>query len=136
MADPPQPHLTPASLATAAAKLPPDDARPPASTTTPRLSPEGDLSGALHEVSNALTVVLGWIERARTEASSPEGVEHALGIAASRATQARDIVRRAIGAEVPAELPRGVGALLHEAALRSEERRVGKECRSRWSPYH
>src|SRR3712207_9218204 len=22
------------------------------------------------------------------------------------------------------------------AALRSEERRVGKECRSRWSPYH
>ena len=23
-----------------------------------------------------------------------------------------------------------------EAAARSEERRVGKECRSRWSPYH
>src|SRR5260370_31543927 len=23
-----------------------------------------------------------------------------------------------------------------EASLRSEERRVGKECRSRWSPYH
>src|SRR5687767_13416708 len=23
-----------------------------------------------------------------------------------------------------------------EAAIRSEERRVGKECRSRWSPYH
>ena len=23
-----------------------------------------------------------------------------------------------------------------EAVLRSEERRVGKECRSRWSPYH
>ena len=23
-----------------------------------------------------------------------------------------------------------------ELALRSEERRVGKECRSRWSPYH
>ena len=22
------------------------------------------------------------------------------------------------------------------AACRSEERRVGKECRSRWSPYH
>src|SRR2546426_11361816 len=27
-----------------------------------------------------------------------------------------------------------LGALF--AALRSEERRVGKECRSRWSPYH
>src|SRR2546425_12869835 len=24
----------------------------------------------------------------------------------------------------------------HAIALRSEERRVGKECRSRWSPYH
>ena len=23
-----------------------------------------------------------------------------------------------------------------KTALRSEERRVGKECRSRWSPYH
>ena len=23
-----------------------------------------------------------------------------------------------------------------ESAIRSEERRVGKECRSRWSPYH
>src|SRR2546422_7526347 len=23
-----------------------------------------------------------------------------------------------------------------DAAIRSEERRVGKECRSRWSPYH
>ena len=23
-----------------------------------------------------------------------------------------------------------------QAILRSEERRVGKECRSRWSPYH
>src|SRR2546430_12421214 len=25
---------------------------------------------------------------------------------------------------------------LPEVAMRSEERRVGKECRSRWSPYH
>ena len=29
--------------------------------------------------------------------------------------------------------PSGVAVALH---LRSEERRVGKECRSRWSPYH
>ena len=25
---------------------------------------------------------------------------------------------------------------LEKSKLRSEERRVGKECRSRWSPYH
>src|ERR1043166_6335828 len=29
----------------------------------------------------------------------------------------------------------GVVADVRQAALRSEERRVGKECRSRWSPY-
>ena len=28
------------------------------------------------------------------------------------------------------------GDLLRIPVLRSEERRVGKECRSRWSPYH
>src|SRR5258708_37456046 len=28
------------------------------------------------------------------------------------------------------------GELLSFGAIRSEERRVGKECRSRWSPYH
>ena len=28
------------------------------------------------------------------------------------------------------------GGTLLLCALRSEERRVGKECRSRWSPYH
>src|SRR2546429_6715830 len=27
-------------------------------------------------------------------------------------------------------------ALRHKPRTRSEERRVGKECRSRWSPYH
>ena len=29
-----------------------------------------------------------------------------------------------------------VTELLLTALIRSEERRVGKECRSRWSPYH
>ena len=30
----------------------------------------------------------------------------------------------------------GIGTIGITAAKRSEERRVGKECRSRWSPYH
>ena len=34
-----------------------------------------------------------------------------------------------------AEAARGGGSLL-AIASRSEERRVGRECRSRWSPYH
>ena len=28
------------------------------------------------------------------------------------------------------------GNMIFTAGMRSEERRVGKECRSRWSPYH
>src|SRR2546430_10092126 len=43
-------------------------------------------------------------------------------------------------AVVPADrlvvLPDGVSTKQGAAAMRSEERRVGKECRSRWSPYH
>ena len=31
---------------------------------------------------------------------------------------------------------KGVLAGLTQISSRSEERRVGKECRSRWSPYH
>ena len=34
------------------------------------------------------------------------------------------------------ELDLRVRKLLRTCPLRSEERRVGKECRSRWSPYH
>ena len=39
------------------------------------------------------------------------------------------------------DIPHPVGLLGHSDAdvlthARSEERRVGKECRSRWSPYH
>ena len=32
-------------------------------------------------------------------------------------------------------MKRGID-VLRDPFLRSEERRVGKECRSRWSPYH
>ena len=29
-----------------------------------------------------------------------------------------------------------IGVIISDSSSRSEERRVGKECRSRWSPYH
>ena len=38
--------------------------------------------------------------------------------------------------KVRQELPPREGGLLLADTTRSEERRVGKECRSRWSPYH
>ena len=34
------------------------------------------------------------------------------------------------------QLSSGATSAMVEVLVRSEERRVGKECRSRWSPYH
>ena len=40
------------------------------------------------------------------------------------------------GGRRPARLPLAASLDLPADGKRSEERRVGKECRSRWSPYH
>ena len=36
----------------------------------------------------------------------------------------------------PDENPNKMYSVIFPYQVRSEERRVGKECRSRWSPYH
>ena len=43
---------------------------------------------------------------------------------------------RESGPHIAERIARGLSAAGAEAVSRSEERRVGKECRSRWSPYH
>jgi CheY-like chemotaxis protein len=102
---------------------------PPAASRTSLIpsDPTRDLAGALHEVSNALTVVIGWIDRARAASADPAEVERALYVAADRASQARTIVRRAIGAEVHAEPPALVAAVVADAVtgLDPELRRAG-----------
>jgi CheY-like chemotaxis protein len=60
--------------------------------------PERDLAGALHEVSNALTVVLGWLDNAR-EGVSGASLE-AIEIARAHASLGHAIARRAVGAPV------------------------------------
>lgn len=101
------------------------DAQAPPSSRT--IAATHDLAGALHEVSNALTVVLGWIEQAREESESPADVERALDVAAARARHARHIVRRAIGAEVPEDPPSTIAAVIGDAVtgLEPEARRAG-----------
>ena len=52
----------------------------------------------------------------------------------ARLLQGAEVIWKPLG-EV-AELKRGQKVTKQELTTRSEERRVGKECRSRWSPYH
>src|SRR2546425_12043582 len=44
-----------------------------------------------------------------------------------------DLAGRTVAFAVGGRLP---GMVMRSPQVRSEERRVGKECRSRWSPYH
>lgn len=71
-----------------------DDPKSDASGFVP---PERDLAGALHEVSNALTVVLGWLECAQEEMPSGGVARRAVDIAMSHAKLGRRLARRAIG---------------------------------------
>lgn len=64
----------------------------------PTGDPHRDVTGALHDVSNALTVLLGWVAEARSGGGSAEQVDRALAIVEGRARTARDLARRAIGA--------------------------------------
>ena len=59
--------------------------------------PHRDLAGVLHDVSNALTVLLGWVGEARAPGATPEAVAYALTIIEQRARIARDLARIAIG---------------------------------------
>ena len=53
-----------------------------------------------------------------------------------------NILKNAMGVGIPGtgmvglEIASALSCIAGRSAYRSEERRVGKECRSRWSPYH
>ena len=88
----------------------------PGLPAAPAANPHEDLAAALHEVSNALTVLLGWADAARGM-SDPHEIAAALDIVTARASQARTIARRAIGAADPPVPSSTVAALVDDAAL-------------------
>jgi CheY-like chemotaxis protein/anti-sigma regulatory factor (Ser/Thr protein kinase) len=69
----------------------------------PAGDPHRDVTGALHDISNALTVLLGWVSEARTGRASRAELHRALAIIEDRARSARDLARRAIGSQVVIE---------------------------------
>lgn len=77
--------------------------------------PHRDLAGVLHDVSNALTVLLGWVGEARAPEATPEAVAYALTIIEQRARIARDLARHAIGSPRFDE-QREIAAIIEEVA--------------------
>ncbi len=88
--------------------------------------PHRDLTGVLHDVSNALTVLLGWVGEARAPGATPEDVAYALNIIDQRARIARDLARHAIGAaRLDEQRPIGKVASEIGKALVVEAQRTG-----------
>ncbi|MCW5838245.1 MAG: HAMP domain-containing histidine kinase, partial [Labilithrix sp.] len=91
-----------------------------------RGDPHRDLAGVLHDVSNALTVLLGWVGEARAADATPETTAYALTIVEQRARIARDLARHAIGSpRIDEQLPAGEIAREVVDALAVEASRVG-----------
>src|SRR5256885_1986855 len=64
-------------------------------------------------------------------------IRHQLVDGKNRLNTSVHIDRCAFGRRIHVEMKEdGTNILIQGIAIRSEERRVGKECRSRWSPYH
>ena len=54
----------------------------------------------------------------------------------SPARDEADYMRRTLDSVIAQTVRPARWIIVDDAVERSEERRVGKECRSRWSPYH
>lgn len=83
--------------------------------------------GALHDVSNVLTVLLGWVEEATAALAGEDSAQasHALDIIRERAELARDLARAAAGAPTADEPARA------EAVIATTLEALGIEARSR-----
>lgn len=82
-------------------------------SSTATSDPRHDLAGVLHDVSNVLTVLLGWVAEAGAEGVSPEAQRYALAIVEQRARMARDLARHAIGG-APADEAQAIGVIARD----------------------
>ena len=102
--------------------------------------------------SGAVLIASGYVVAQRKAAVASKGTGRLvyLGVVEGDRVRVGQVIARIEDADVRAQLAEAQAnldlsradlrdaerALAREHMLRSEERRVGKECRSRWSPYH
>ena len=81
--------------------------------------------------------VLALLREAGADYRSGEAMSRALGVSRAAVWKAVEALRGA-GYGILSSPSRGyrLASAPDDLRARSEERRVGKECRSRWSPYH
>ncbi len=70
--------------------------------------------GALHDVSNALTVLLGWVAEAQGEGRAPDEIRAALREVEAHARRARDLARAAVGGTPVAPAVASCDAVIQE----------------------
>src|SRR5260370_15513296 len=133
--------------------------------TTEKLAAAGRMAAALaHEINNPLESVTNLVYLAKRERAVPEPVRNYLKAAHEELVRIAPMTKQTLGLYRESATPEPVAIsdlwqnlllmfssksknrrirvnleLETEAQIvgfRSEERRVGKECRSRWSPYH
>ncbi|MBN2196026.1 MAG: response regulator [Polyangiaceae bacterium] len=75
-----------------------------------------ELAGTLHEVSNALTVVIGWLDEALGRDPAPR-VREALEVARAHAAVGHRLARQGIGAEVPLAPERLAASIARDAVV-------------------
>lgn len=95
---------------------------------TDPVDPHRDLAGVLHDVSNTLTVLLGWVAEARAPGASHEQIGYALQVIEQRARVARDLARHAIGGpriEERRDLPSVLDEIVRGLDVEAQRAHVG-----------
>src|SRR5260370_39018466 len=99
------------------------------------------LPGLEQVVQHRVELLLGWVPglvEVVVNLGGVDGPDRCLGVGVSRQqdTFGVRVDLHGLLEEIDAGHPRPPLVREEERDDRSEERRVGKECRSRWSPYH
>src|SRR5450631_3676571 len=98
----------------------------------PRESAHGIKAPIRHEI-DVLDISDDRVENCRRRLEAPKFIDDDIAYKVSQRERSSVV---AVGSEQMRAAQAWYGQGIENTVVRSEERRVGKECRSRWSPYH